>query len=39
MTRYVLKLEPVASAPPEQLVAAIGPIVQRYLTEDLPGAF
>jgi AcrR family transcriptional regulator len=39
VTRYVLKVEPVASAPPEHLVAAIGPTVQRYLTEPLPGAF
>lgn len=37
--RYILKVEPVASAPTEQLVAAIGPSVQRYLTEDLPGVF
>ena len=37
--RYVLKVEPVASAPPEALVAAIGPNVQRYLTGDLAGAF
>jgi AcrR family transcriptional regulator len=39
VTRYVVKVEPVASAPPEHLVAAIGPAVQRYLTEPLPGAF
>jgi AcrR family transcriptional regulator len=39
MVRYVLKVEPVASAPPEQLVAAIGPAVQRYLMDDLPGVF
>jgi AcrR family transcriptional regulator len=39
VVRYVLKVEPVASAPAEQLVAAIGPSVQRYLTEDLPGVF
>ncbi len=37
VTRYVLKVEPLASAPPEVLVAAIGPTVQRYLTGDLPG--
>ncbi len=36
VTRYVLKVEPLASAPPEVLVAAIGPTVQRYLTGDLP---
>jgi AcrR family transcriptional regulator len=37
--RYVLKVEPVASAPAETLVAAVGPNVQRYLTGELPGAF
>ena len=39
MTRYVLKVEPLASASPESLVAAIGPNVQRYLTGEieLPG--
>ncbi|GAA4576683.1 TetR family transcriptional regulator [Micromonospora coerulea] len=35
MTRYVIRLEPVASADPETLVAAIGPTVQRYLTGDV----
>ena len=35
MTRYVLKLEPIASASPESLAAAIGPTVQRYLTGDV----
>lgn len=35
MARYVLKLEPLASATPESLVAAIGPNVQRYLTGDI----
>jgi AcrR family transcriptional regulator len=35
MARYVLKLEPLASASPESLVAAIGPNVQRYLTGDV----
>ena len=33
--RHVVRLEPVASAAPETLVAAIGPTVQRYLTGDL----
>ncbi|MGR6321075.1 TetR family transcriptional regulator [Micromonospora soli] len=36
MTRYVIKLEPVASAPTETLVTTIGPTVQRYITGDLP---
>jgi hypothetical protein len=35
MVRYVLRLEPMASASPESLVAAIGPTVQRYLTGDV----
>jgi AcrR family transcriptional regulator len=33
--RYVLKVEPVASADPETLVRAIGPTIQRYLTGDV----
>ncbi|MFJ6196404.1 TetR family transcriptional regulator [Micromonospora sp. NPDC092111] len=33
--RYVIRLEPIASASPETLVAAIGPTVQRYLLGDL----
>jgi AcrR family transcriptional regulator len=39
MARYVLQVQPLASASPEELVAAIGPTVQRYLTGevDLPG--
>jgi hypothetical protein len=35
MARYVLRIEPLASASPEWLVAAIGPNVQRYLTGDV----
>ena len=39
MARYVLRVEPLASAAPAELVAAVGPTVQRYLTGevDLPG--
>jgi AcrR family transcriptional regulator len=37
MMRYVVRLEPVASAAPETLVAAVGPTIQRYLTGPLPG--
>jgi AcrR family transcriptional regulator len=39
MARYVLRLEPLASASHEEIVAAIGPTVQRYLTGEvvLPG--
>jgi AcrR family transcriptional regulator len=33
--RYVLGLEPLVSASTEDLVAAIGPTVQRYLTGDI----
>jgi AcrR family transcriptional regulator len=33
--RYVGRIEPLASASVDALVAAIGPTVQRYLTEDL----
>jgi AcrR family transcriptional regulator len=35
MMRYVIRLEPVASATPEALAATIGPTLQRYLTGDL----
>ena len=35
VVRYVLKVEPVASADPDDLVRAIAPNVQRYLTGDL----
>lgn len=36
MMRHVVRLEPVASADPETLVAMIGPTIQRYLTGPLP---
>lgn len=35
MMRYVIKLEPLASAPPHVVSAAVGPTVQRYLFGDL----
>ncbi|GAB7047319.1 TetR/AcrR family transcriptional regulator [Catenuloplanes indicus] len=35
MMRYVIRLEPIASATPETLVATVGPTLQRYLTGDL----
>jgi AcrR family transcriptional regulator len=35
MMRYVIRLEPVASAPPDTLAATIGPTIQRYLTGPL----
>ena len=34
-TRFVVRLEPLASAGIEELVAAIGPTIQRYLTGDV----
>ncbi len=37
MARYITRIEPLASAPREQLVAALGPTIQRYLTGDLSG--
>jgi AcrR family transcriptional regulator len=39
MMRYIIKLEPLASAPPEAVVAAVGPTIQRYITGDLSDAF
>ncbi|MEV1287602.1 TetR family transcriptional regulator [Micromonospora sp. NPDC049679] len=39
MVRYIIKIEPFASTPTEALVAAVGPTVQRYLTDELPGVF
>jgi AcrR family transcriptional regulator len=35
IARFVVRIEPLASADPEVVVAAIGPTVQRYLTGDL----
>lgn len=35
LTRYVLQLGPIASATPDELAAAIGPTIDRYLTGDL----
>jgi len=35
MARYVLRLEPLASASHESLVASLGPTLQRYLTGKL----
>lgn len=36
MTRYLLPMEPLASAPRSWLTATIGPTVQQYITMDLP---
>jgi AcrR family transcriptional regulator len=35
LTRYVLALGPVAAATPDELAAAIGPTLERYLTGDV----
>ncbi|MEV8590386.1 TetR family transcriptional regulator [Streptomyces sp. NPDC051180] len=32
--RYVIQVEPLASADPEEIVAQVAPTLQRYLTED-----
>ncbi len=37
LARYVLRLEPVASAPREELIATIGPTIGRYLTQSIGG--
>jgi AcrR family transcriptional regulator len=37
VTRYVLKVEPVASASHDTLIRLVAPNVQRFLTEPLPG--
>ena len=35
MMRYIARIEPLASASVDQIVAAIGPTMQRYLTGDV----
>jgi AcrR family transcriptional regulator len=35
MARYILKVEPLTSASPDVVVAAVAPTIQRYLTEPL----
>ncbi len=35
MARYVLRVEPLASAPAPAVVAAVGPTIQRYLTGEV----
>jgi len=36
MARYIIKLEPLASLPPEQIAKTIAPNLQHYLTGALP---
>ena len=38
MARYIVRVEPLASAPAAQVAAAIGPTLQRYLTGDVGAA-
>jgi AcrR family transcriptional regulator len=35
-TRYLLRLEPLASAPPDEVARWIGPTLDRYMREPLP---
>jgi AcrR family transcriptional regulator len=35
MARYIIRVEPLASAPAAQVAAAVGPTLQRYLTGDI----
>jgi AcrR family transcriptional regulator len=37
-TRYIIRIEPLASTPTEDVVTAVAPTVQRYLTGDLSAA-
>ena len=37
MARFIIRMEPIASADPETLIACYGPTMQRYLTGALPG--
>jgi AcrR family transcriptional regulator len=37
MARYIIGIEPIASADPETLVQSYAPTIQRYLTGPLPG--
>ncbi|MEE3919094.1 hypothetical protein V2I01_13880 [Micromonospora sp. BRA006-A] len=36
LTRYVVRLPPVADLDPEELADWVGPTIQRYLTQPLP---
>ena len=39
VARYVLKIDPLASVDREVIVAAIGPNIQRFLDDPMPGVF
>lgn len=36
LTRHLVRVDPLASRPPEEVAALVGPTVQRYLTGALP---
>ncbi|NYE36878.1 AcrR family transcriptional regulator [Nocardioides cavernae] len=36
VTRYVVAIPPMVAMPAEEVVARIGPVLQHYLTDDLP---
>lgn len=36
VTRKLLRIEPIASMPVDELAALVGPTLQRYFTGDLP---
>jgi AcrR family transcriptional regulator len=36
LTRYLIGLEPIASMPADDVVAIYAPVIQHYLTSDLP---
>ena len=38
MARYVIAIEPLASADDETIAAAVAPTIQRYLVGDLSSA-
>jgi AcrR family transcriptional regulator len=38
VARYILRREPLASVPVDEIVADIAPTIQRYLTQPLAGA-
>ena len=38
MARYVIGVEPLASAPADEVARTIAPVLQRYLTEPLDGS-
>ena len=38
MARYIVALDPLATRAPDEVIAALAPTLQRYLTGDLAGA-